>query len=255
MFFILSKTLNSLAMPIVIISVLLLISAFTKRAKWKKVTFSMGLFLLLLGTNDFITNEIIGWWEIPVTRIASIPRKYKLGVVLTGVTRYNAGPEDRVYFGRGADRVVHTLQLYKSGIISKILISGGSGRLIGNKIKEADELAQVFHMMGVPLEDMLIENTSRNTYESAVEVEKMIHGQYASSDCLLISSAFHLRRARACFEKAGIPMNTFSVDFLSHIRKFYPDILLVPKADCLLIWQTLTKEWVGMMAYKIAGYI
>jgi hypothetical protein len=50
-------------------------------------------------------------------------------------------------------------------------------------------------------------------------------------------------------------MDTFATDPLAHDRVFYLDVLIVPKMDALAIWNSLIKEWVGMAAYKVAGYI
>lgn len=194
------------------------------------------------------------WWEVPATRYESINKTYEIGIVLTGVTKSNTFPTDRIHFHRGADRVTHALQLYRLGIIKNILISGGSGTLT-SRTPEADELFQVFTMMGVAPDDILIENQSNNTYQSAIAVKDLLMGKVNSTDCLLITSAYHIRRARACFTRVGFATDTFSVDFLSHNRVFTPDVLFVPKLEAWMNWQTLFKEWVGMIAYRAAGYI
>ena len=174
---------------------------------------------------------------------------------MTGVTKYDTGPQDRVYFSCGADRVTHTLQLYKLGKIKKILVSGGSGRLDALNRKEAFEVAEALMLMGVPASDIVTESESRNTHESAEAVKKLLTGQAAPSECLLITSAYHLRRSLACYKKVGWNMDTFSVDFHATVRKFYLDTLLVPSVDALRDWHVLIKEWTGMIAYKVAGYI
>lgn len=210
--------------------------------------------MLLFFSNDFIANEVMLAWELEATPIAEIKREYEMGIVLTGVTSGYREPADRVYFQKGVDRVTHAVQLYKEGIIHKILISGGSGRLVSVELPEADELKKAFVLMGVPEQDLLLENQSRNTAESAREVKKIL-GPTKASDCLLITSAFHMRRSRACFAKAGIPMDTFTTDFYSHPRHYYPDVFLIPHVEAIMIWQKIIKEWVGMAAYKVAGYI
>lgn len=255
MFFILSKTLNYLTMPLVIVCLLLLASAITRSKRWKPRFFRIGLLLLLFFTNDFIANEVLKRWEIPATPIASINRKYDLAIILTGVTKSNMKPDDRVYFQRGADRVTHTVQLYKLGIVKKILVSGGDGNLIERGRKEADEISDALQLMGVPREDILIENQSKNTNESASAVAAMLEKSYRPDQCLLITSAFHMRRSLACFKKVGWAMDTYSTDFITHERKFTPDTLIIPRIDGLIMWNTLIKEWTGMFAYKLAGYI
>jgi uncharacterized SAM-binding protein YcdF (DUF218 family) len=254
MFFILSKTVGYLARPLVVILLLFIFSVLTRSKIWKRRLFIAALASLLFCSNEFISNEVMRLWELPPTPFSEIRKSYQVGILLTGVTKSNFSPNDRVYFQRSSDRVTHTLQLYKLGHIKKILISGGSGTIM-ERTKEADELSLVLQMMGVPREDLIIENQSDNTYQSAVAVKKMIDGTYTSEECLLITSGYHMRRSRACFKKAGLDIDTFSVDFLSNKRAFTPDVLLVPKIESIAAWQVLSKEWVGMLAYKIAGYI
>lgn len=255
MFFFLSKTLNYLTQPLVIISIMLVLSWVLNRKRWKVRLFKGALVLLLFFSNDFISNEIISRWELPATPYSQLNKTYPLGIVLTGVTRGNMLPDDRVYFTRGADRVIHAVQLYKLGKIKKILVSGGNGGLSERSRQEADELVDAFILMGVPKEALLIENQSRNTRESAVAVKTMLSDDYAPTDCLLITSAYHMRRSRACFNKVGLPIDTFSTDFLHHNRKYSFDVLFIPKLDSINIWTILTREWTGMLAYKLNGYI
>lgn len=254
MFFLLSKTLNYLTMPLVIICLLFLFS-WVLKSKKKALLFKIGFALLLLFSNDFITNEVIRLWELPATPFQEIKKKYAIGILLTGVTKGNMVPDDRVYFHRGADRVTHTLQLYRLGIIDKILISGGSGTLTERRAKEADEIADALKLMGVASEDLIIENESRNTHESAVAIKKILQDSISSSECILITSAFHMRRSRACFAKIDWPCDTFTTDFLIHERKFTPDVLVIPRLDSLQIWHIMIREWMGMVAYKLSGYI
>ncbi|MBX2896238.1 MAG: YdcF family protein [Cyclobacteriaceae bacterium] len=255
MFFVLSKTINFLAMPLVLVCLLWISSRLIRNTKWKKRLGLAGLSLLLIISNDFITNEVALLWEPAATPYNQITKKYKLGILLTGVTKSNMQPDDRIYFQRGADRVTHTLQLYKLGIIEKILVSGGSGSLTQRTRQEADEIADALTLMGVPENDILIENQTRNTYESAIAVKAMLQEKFKPADCLLITSAYHMRRSRACYVKAGWPCDTFTCDFLARERKFTPDVLLIPRAEAVTIWTTLMREWAGMVAYKFSGYI
>jgi uncharacterized SAM-binding protein YcdF (DUF218 family) len=255
MFFFLSKTLSYVTMPLVIIIICFVSSALIKKSNWKKWLFRIGLGLLLFCTNDFIANEVVRAWELPAIPFNQIKRTYEWGIVLTGVTKLEAEPTDRVHFGRGADRATHSVQLYKLGIIKKILVSGGSGRLDGSGPREANELAGALIMMGVNPEDLLLENESRNTHESAEIVKKLLQDKSSPDQCLLITSAFHMRRSVACFQKVQWSTEYFSVDLLSHKRKYSFENLFIPKPEALAIWHTLVKEWIGMLAYRLAGYI
>jgi len=194
-------------------------------------------------------------WEVNTVPYASM-RPHELGIVLTGATMPLLKPNDRIYFARGADRVTHTVQLYKLGLIKKILISGGTGRLTEEDEPEADKFQKAMVMMGIPESDIMLENATRNTHESAIAVKPMLESlRYSTQDCLLITSAFHMRRSLACYRKVGLDIEPFTTDFYAHPRNFYPDTLLVPRLDAMLIWHKLAKEWLGFVAYKVAGYI
>ncbi|HRI80101.1 MAG TPA: YdcF family protein [Cyclobacteriaceae bacterium] len=255
MFFFFSKTLSYLIRPLVIICACLVLSWFLKNPHWKKRLFIFATSLLLFLSNDFIANEFMMMWEVRATPFSEISRQYEYGIVLSGASRSEVGPTDRVYISSAADRINHTLQLYKSGYIKKILVSGGSGRLIDIGEREAEQLASLFVMMGVPPGDIMIENDSRNTHESAEVVAKMLAGKTTSAQCLLITSANHMPRAAACFAKAGWPMDTFSTDFFSHYRKFTFDVLFIPKIEAFTTWNILIREWVGYVSYWLAGYV
>jgi uncharacterized SAM-binding protein YcdF (DUF218 family) len=255
MFFVLSKTVSYLVLPLTVICVLLIVSAIVKKPKWKRLCFGTGLGLLLFFSNDFIVNEVMAWWEVETVAFDTLV-PHKLAVVLTGSTIPNRDPKDRVYFGRGADRVTHTVQLYKKGLVENILISGGTGSLTDVDEPEANKFRAAMIMMGVDSSDIMIENQTRNTAESAIEVRAILDSlHYKPSECLLVTSAFHMRRSLACYRKAGLDLETFSTDFYSHPRNFYPNTLLVPTVDALMIWHKLVKEWVGLAAYWAAEYI
>lgn len=254
MFFFLSKTLNYLMMPLVIISVLFVISAIFKN-KWRKRCFVSGLVLLLLFSNEFIANELMTVWEIPATPYQAIEKKYTWGILLSGVARAGMKPDDRVYFSRGADRVVHTVQLYKLGIIEKVLVTGGSGRLLDIGERESNDLADAMVLMGVDPADIIIESESRNTHESAVAVKNILLNNAQPNDCILITSGYHMRRSLGCFNKVDWKMDSFSADFLSHPRSYTFDTLFIPKTEALVIWQHLIKEIIGYISYTAVGYI
>ena len=255
MFFLLSKTLNYLTMPLVVVCIFLLLAALLRPSPRKKIFFRLALFLLLFWSNDFVANEAMRLWEIPATPFRQVSKTYEWAIVLSGVAKAEMEPNDRVYFQRGADRVTHTVQLYKSGLVKKILISGGSGRLLDIGEREADDLARAMVMMGVHQDDIMVEADSKNTHESAVAATNLLRAMSTPEDCLLVTSAFHMRRAAACFKREGWEVDIFSTDFFTHQRTFTLDVLLIPKIEALISWHHIIKETTGYVAYRIAGYI
>ncbi len=255
MFFFLSKTLSYLLKPLVIICGLLVLAWVLRNPRWKKRLHTVGIVMLLFFSNEFIANECMLAWEVQLTPFKNLNKTYGYGILLCGAAKSEVGPDDRVYIGSAADRINHSLQLYKMGYIKKILISGGSGRLIDIGEREADQLSSLLQLMGVPPQDLVVENSSRNTHESALEVEKLLAPISSASQCLLITSAFHMRRSAACFAKAGWPMDHFSADVYAHKRRFSFDVLFIPKLEAMGLWNLMIKEWTGYVAYWIAGYV
>ena len=256
MFFILSKTLFYLLMPLAWITGLLLYSLLTKKFPRKKRALKAAVFLLLFFTNGLIANESMRWWEVAAVPLAALA-PHQVAVVLTGVTDSEREPKDRVYFNKGADRILHPLQLYKLGKVKHILISGGSGRLVGKRHNEseADELAAILKLAGVPDSAITLENQSRNTRENAVFSAKILKQKFPGRSCLLVTSAFHMRRAAGCFRQAGVPVTTFSTDFYGKPRRWTPDYWLLPSEEAMGKWATLWHEWIGYASYWVAGYL
>lgn len=256
MFFILSKTLDFLLSPLIWVLAILLYAFICKRpASTKRKIYLTGLILLLFFTNSFIVNEAFLAWEGKPVSLNEV-KNYEIGIVLTGVASNRTGVSDRVFFGKGADRVLHTVQLYKSGKIKRILISGGSSTVLAKTIPEAGQLKKVFMYCGVPEKDILIENSSRNTNESAWYSKRLIDSLNINNDeeLLLITSAFHIPRSLGCFSKAGVNVKSYSVDFYSRDRDFELEGLLLPSEYALEQWSVLIHELCGYLMYRVMGY-
>jgi len=257
MFFLLSKTIGYLIKPLVLVSVFILLYLIIKDSIWKKRALIAAFLLFFLFSNKFIANEAVGLFEaspIPIHQLGERKEPYRWGILLTGVTNSNKILKDRVYISGNADRVNHTVLLYHKGYISKILISGGTGKLINPELSEARALKDVFVYMGIPDKDLYIEGDSRNTHESAVAVKKFLKDE-DYTQCLLITSSTHIPRALGCFKKEGMNCDVFPTDIQFSQRDFTPDILLLPSLDALEIWEDLFKEIAGLITYRIAGYI
>jgi uncharacterized SAM-binding protein YcdF (DUF218 family) len=256
MFFILSKTISIILMPIFWILSVFVWGLLTKNPQRKKRAFLGSFILLIVLTNPFLINLLLLWWEIPPTPLKDIKEKYDVGIVLTGITKYDKSPEDRVYLTQGADRITHTLMLYKEGKIKKILITGGIIDLMGNARKsEARRLADFLIMSQVPKEDIILEEKARNTRENALFSQKILEKQFPQQKYLLITSAFHQSRALGCFRKVGLQPIPFSAGFHSS-DLVHTDIgSFIPSEIALYHWYILVHEMLGYLVYAVMGYL
>jgi uncharacterized SAM-binding protein YcdF (DUF218 family) len=250
MFFILSKTLFYILMPATWLLVLLVWAIYVP-AKRKKLLVAATI-LFLLFSNAYVANKLLYLWEYQPVPIKTLPH-YKLAVVLTGVTNYGQEPSDRVYFNRGADRILHPLHLYRIGKIDKILITGGETPAEDTTLNESLQLRQVLLYAGVDSNDIVIEPKALNTRENAALSAPLIQQLVGNERVLLVTSAFHMRRSLGCFAKVGVQCDPFPVDFYVTNSTFNL-ALFFPTAKAFNHWETLTHEVLGYVVYTLMGY-
>jgi uncharacterized SAM-binding protein YcdF (DUF218 family) len=134
-----------------------------------------------------------------------------------------------------------------------LIVSGG--RLY--KFPEAEVIAHYLTSLGVPEESLILESTSRNTYENAVNVAAILSAQDVQGPVRLISSAMHMHRAFKSFELAlkdtGISICPVSVDF-----KGLPRLQLygwVPQMSSLIKFDHMLHELVALLIYRLKGRV
>jgi len=256
MFFILSKLLIFLLKPVIWIIGLLVWGLLTRSVRRRKRLVLGALVLLVLLTNKMVFNVFIGLWEPEPLLMSEIEEPYDIGILLGGYSTFNIRPyADRQNFNSRANRFNNALELYGKEKIEKLLLTGGSAALYRNKPSEAKATYQYLRELEIPDSNLIVEPDSRNTYENARNTAELIRQRHPGARCLLITSAFHMRRAKACFDKVGLPVDTFPVDYLREQARWTPDYWLQPDAQRLVFWEMLIKEWVGMAAYWVRGYL
>jgi uncharacterized SAM-binding protein YcdF (DUF218 family) len=253
-FFFLSKVLAIFVRPLTWIIVSLVYSLFTKNAKRKKVFFIAPLLLILLLSNQYLSNRVMLWWEVPPVPMDQVG-VYDVGIVFSGVTKGSKEPYDRVYFENGADRITHTLQLYNEGKLRHIIVSGGLGFQQRSSSIAAERLKSFLIMAGVPDSVITVEPNAVNTYENAVKSAEILRKDFPNQKYLLITSAFHMKRSAMCLKKQGIEFDEFPAGYLTDRPTLNFDDIFVPRAGAISKWESLIKEWIGIVTYKVTGYI
>ena len=254
MFFILSKALLFLISPFFWFIVSIAGFIWLKNPTWKKRAKISMIFIFLFFTNTAIFGTFCGLWEVHGTKISAV-KPHDVGIVLTGMAEYDNSLQ-RLSLRRGGDRIWQAVTLYKTGKIKKILITGDSGFVTDRGLHEATQFKDVLLKWGIPEEDLLVEETSKNTHENAVETTKLL-GKYPDlKSYLLITSGTHMRRSIACFSKQGMNCTPFSTDlYTSENHSFHWDQYLIPNVSNFNSWNTLMKEWFGYVGYWVVGYV
>jgi len=245
MFYITSKLLAFLSQPIIWIFILLIISLFYKSKRKEILIISISL--LYFFSNSFIADEVTRLWEV---KRFTTSLTYDVGIVLGGIADYDKITKAH-NFNKNADRLMDAEQLYHKGIIKKIMLSGGNGLLINDGYIESEAMRDYLLANKIPSNDIIIENTSRNTIENAVNSTKILKEKYNEGTFLLITSANHMRRAQLCFDKANLQTTAFPTDCTTSYRSMRYDYMLFPRVEALERWQNLIHEWIGYIVYTI----
>lgn len=251
MFFFLSKILYFIITPIFWIVILLILALLLKKPSLKKRLMVACLAVSVFFTNTYIFNVAVSAWEYPSVILTDTVPKYDYGVVLGGMADENI-KTGKIKFSSTVDRLMQAIILYKQGNLKKIIFTGGSGFVFNQEFKEAYTLQNICYKLGIPKQDIIIEPDSKNTHENAVFTKKLIKNKNAK--VLLITSAFHMRRSAACFKHEGYNFDVYPTDSLEE-QNLGPDDYFLPKATPLMDWAYIIKEWFGLIAYKVTGYI
>lgn len=250
MFFILSKVLLFLLVPTCWVIVLFVWSLLTKKVHIKKRLLIAMLVIFVVFTNPFLFRTIaIAWQPKPVQLPEA--QQYELAILLGGMSGFETNGIG--HFGEASDRFIQAANLYHTGKVQKILITGGTGALTQNEPPEAVFLQQSLRENGVPDSAIIIESRSRNTYENAVYSRPLIDSLKARTPYVLVTSARHMPRSERVFRKAGYAFISYPCDY-----RFYPvkpSLITTILPDMALFneWAMLLKEIVGTVAYQLTG--
>lgn len=255
MFHIVSKIFTFVLMPAGIICILLVYAIFTKNRSRSKKSIILALVFFYFFSTPFIVNEALLMWETPPTSVSSVT-PHDIGIVLTGgIINTEKEPAENVFLGSTADRIGQALLLYKKGKIKKIIISGGEVPVLAKGVtKEINQAVRYLIISGVPKESIFLENRSTNTRENALNTSAILRKQFPNESCLLITSAFHIKRAYGCFTKAGIKATPYGANYLSTKREWLL-IYFLPDGTSMTKTHLLAREILGYASYKLFGWL
>ena len=144
---------------------------------------------------------------------------------------------------QGADRAWYAAKLYKAGKAPIIIPSNSCSERCDN-IFLAD--------FGVPDTAIVLESSARNTEENAKFVSKMLG---AGKKILLVTSAWHMRRAVLMFEKYAPELKVIpaATDFeaLSGCALHISLKEFIPDHNMLAVNVSMFKEIVGYWGYRL----
>ncbi len=251
-FFVVSKTMNWLAYPLSLLLLALLVVTVAYRRRWARgllATVLLGYYVLSMPVT---AHAIMRRFEVPRSAAETLRDRYDAVVVLSGLVDLELSQPGRVEFGTSVDRMLEGMTLVRRGMGERLIISGGSGLLFDQSVSEAELLRAFAIDWGIPADRILVDGTSRNTYENAVNTAKLIR-EHGLQHVLLVTSSFHMRRALATFHRQGVFPDVYPVDFRG--SDVVTPMSFVPNVDSLHMVTSVVNELVGLVVYRVQGYI
>jgi uncharacterized SAM-binding protein YcdF (DUF218 family) len=254
MFFTLSKLFWFVASPVnlcvtlVALAALLAFTRFRRLARWLGLGAALALLLLSFSP---LPRIVIRPLEDRFPQQSAQTGPVHGIIVLGGAVGMARGD---VVLNYAAARMTKAAELARLHPQAKLVFTGGSANLLSPVVKtEADGARLLFRALGIPAEQLVLEDKSRNTVENARFTRALVDPK-PGERWLLVTSAWHMPRAMGVFRKAGFAVEAFPVDFLSE----------GDRADFLRPYRKASrgldiaddgfKEWVGLLAYRLAGY-
>lgn len=244
MYFILSKLLIFLLFPLNWIIVFLLVAIFTKRPKRKKRCFIAAIILFIIFSSPLLFYLFAKNWDIYPEPLKK-GKVYSTVIVLGGFSGEDKNGDG--VFNSFSDRFIEGLQLKEENKASHILISSGNGNLQASSFKEAAWAKGVLRAFNLPDSSILIEQESRNTFENATFSKQLLRQKGLPPPYLLVTSAWHMRRAQYIFKKEGLHVIACPSGAITGNEKFSFWGSFVPDAGVLSGWYFYLKELVGVV--------
>jgi uncharacterized SAM-binding protein YcdF (DUF218 family) len=263
MFIFLSKLLPMFVYPVGLIAILIAISLLIwKRPKLAKSTIILAFIVLLLSGNRYTAFSLarsLEWKNLPT----AVPQNADSIVILGGATEPFIAPRPSVEINGAGDRIIYGAILFHRFQNIPIIVSGGDIDFLDlGESTPASDMSDLLGLLGVPRESILVQGNSQNTYEDALYTCKMLK-EKGFEHTLLVTSATHMPRALAVFEKQGCQMIPAPTDFTVTVEAWnqlwHPNaeqliLNLVPSySNISLITKTL-KEYIGLWVYQLKGY-
>jgi uncharacterized SAM-binding protein YcdF (DUF218 family) len=157
-----------------------------------------------------------------------------------------------------ADRFFGGIELFKARKAPLLVFTGGASPGKSNSALEGDILAGYARTMGVPETQILTTPRVLNTAEEARAVAEILRAKLADTTrggrparVLLVTSAFHMSRARRLFERAGMSIIPYPLDFKTSAGRTVSPLALLPTAEALQQTEMSLRELYGRLFYLV----
>jgi uncharacterized SAM-binding protein YcdF (DUF218 family) len=255
MFYYVSKIFWFFAVPSNVIVMAILAGAVLRATRWPRT----GQRMILGGVAALL---VFGLTPVPLWMLMPLETRFPpyqddgtpvAGVIVLGGS-FETEPTD--HYGQMAlndagERILAIATVAQRFPEARIVYTGGGSGFVTGRTPEATLVERTAEDMGVAPGRIVYERRSLNTYENAVFSKEIVQPK-PGERWLLVTSAFHMPRSMGVFRQAGWNVVAHPVDFRTggpeDADRFFSAI-----AQGLTRTDTAIKEYIGLIAYRIAG--
>ncbi|MEK4461095.1 YdcF family protein [Paenibacillus sp. FSL H8-0315] len=150
-------------------------------------------------------------------------------------------------YGSAANRLLTAVRLHRQTGLP-ILFSGG--QVFSDSGNEADIAQRQLLGLGIPEEDILIENQSLNTEQNAVNTAAILQ-QTGLIKPILVTSGFHMSRAMLHFKNAGLTAQAYPTDYIASADIALQPAKFSPSPGAISTTGLALKEYLGQLAARL----
>ena len=207
---------------------------------------------------------VVGYYPVPDYLLSQLENTYPkqqvdyselAGVIVLGGAEGKgtiAKARDEATLSRPAERLTEALRANKNNPNIKILYTGFSSQIFHTGWSGAQIANKFLTEQGVPVDKIILEERSRNTYENAVLSKVFLEQPENAGDWGLITSAAHMNRSMKIFEKVGLSerVTAIPVDYETSGKQNWWRFDLKDGND---LWRNYLHETIGTLVYRLTG--
>lgn len=217
-----------------------------RRSPCGLVALSLGLILWALSLGpvaNYLTKGLVSGLTMPARLNGDVIVLLGGGVNddardLTG----NGAPSDELM-----SRLVTAVRLQKMTDVP-VIVSGGS--MLATDTPEATIMKRFLQDLGVPGSRILIEDRSRDTGENARYVAEICR-RHGFRRPLLVTSAYHMKRAQLIFERNGMPVIPLPSGLSDDRQHEITPYTFLPRISSLVQTVSALHERLGLLFYRM----
>ena len=252
--FVLSKLLSFVTQPLSWVLALLGLGLLLQRRRPRAASALMwtALAILVLQGWEPLPDALLRRLEAQHPRPAPPDLQRYAGVIVLGGALEPAAlwtAHEQPALNSAAERMTAGIALLQREPGLRLLFTGGEGELLGSNMSEAERARRFYAEQGVDPQRLVFESASRSTHENAV-LSARLPGVDPTLPWLLLTSAWHMPRAMATFQKAGWNVTPWPADYRAGLEADWSRYSLAAGAQK---WQTALHELLGLAVYRLTA--